>query len=288
MSPVLKRYHLSDSIAFLFTLLILGNNCLYGKGDEKYVSPIRLYLNANSTIFTGTEYPTYFTAVIGDPRFQENEFYATDHITPSGKMGLGGGIGVQIHEGLGMVSLELDYSSCSRSDGNEVFNLIDYSRTQTGNELFLNTYSQSKRNNSILSLFLNLGIFPFKKTALSFYGSMGLGMGWQSFKSGGIAYAKGQGYDVLTSSDAKFNKLGDYNGEGNFNRRSFVYAFGVGSEFLMRYNIGIKFDYQYILSSYTKRKFYVASNYYLKDKLVIYRFANRIALGVSYYFNLSN
>ncbi|MCX6173750.1 MAG: outer membrane beta-barrel protein [Ignavibacteriales bacterium] len=272
----------------VLTFILVFNVQLYGQDDDEK-SYNRFYLIVQSSIFAGTNYPTFFDAYKATGPAAANYFYAREFGTSSSKVGFGGGFGYQLRNDIFMISMEVNYSINSHPDSKEVLSEELFNGTDFSRQNFTTTFSQTELKNSNLLLFGSAGVFPFAQLDLSFYITGGLGFEWQSFKSDAAAYAETRGYDISTIGKADWYDLGDYERGGKFSRSSFAMMLGLGSEFFITNNISLKADWQYIFSSYTRENVLISSgavNVYQNSKDYEYKVGNKLALGVAYYFNI--
>ncbi len=266
------------ALFFLTPHLIEGQN-LDDEPQNRY------YITVHSGMFTGTSYPNVFDGYKATGSAPANYYYPRNFANPGGSYGFGGNFGYLMDGELLKISGEIEFSMITHSDDKETLEETNWSNYQT--QSYTNVFTQSKRNNSIITANANLGIFPFTDFNLGFYVSIGFGVGWQSFHSEATAYAERKGYNVKMAAGYESHDLGDYSNGGDFSRSSFIYLIGLGSELFISRRISLKVDYKYIGSSYTRENVLISSgpvNVYQDKKSYEYTFANKISLGASYYF----
>lgn len=279
----------SHSYFTLLAFILVLNIQIFGQDNFDEKSYSRFYVTGQSSIFSGTAFPVSFYAYKATGPSAANYFYAGEFGTSSG-LGFGGGFGYQIREEIFMASVEVNYSFNSHPESKEVLDEQLFNGTNFTWQNFSTTFTQTEQKNSNLLLFGNVGLFPFEELNLSFYGTVGLGIGWQSFNSAATAYAAGRGYDIKTIGKADWYDIGDYSSGGKFSRSSFIMMLGLGSEYFITYNISLKAEWQYIFSSYSRENVLISSgvvNVYQDKKNYEYKVGNKLSIGVAYYFNAS-
>ena len=286
MTAPFKTIRITFLFIFLFSIIFFKTKEIYGQ-ESSSESDGRFYITAHTSLFTGTTFPNVFDAYLATGPAAANSYYTRTLNTPSGNFGFGGSVGYQAGGSSFSGSIELEFSMITHADEKETLEEENFNGTNFTRQHFTTVFSQTKRKNSTLLANANLGIFPFESIDLGFYISVGVGYGWQSFHSDATAYAQSRGYNTKTVGQSDWFDIGDYNGNGNFSRASFVYLVGFGSELFVTEKISLKFYYKYIASSYTKENVLISSgavNVYQDKKSYEYTFANKIAFGISYYF----
>ena len=266
------------SILFFQTNKICGQ---YYDGEEQN----RYYITLHTGMFSGTSYPNVFEGYKATGSAPANYYYPRSFVNPTGNFGFGGSFGYQVNGDILRVSGEIELSMITHSEDKETLNEITWSNYQT--QTNTSSFTQSKRKNIAALANVIFGLYPFEKVNLGFYISAGIGVGWQSFHSEATANAERKGFNIKTAAGYESKDLGEYASNGDFNRSSFLYLVGLGSELFVSKVISIKFDYKYIGSSYTRENVLVSSgavNVYRDKVSYEYTFASKISIGVSYYF----
>ncbi len=279
----------SHSYLTLLIFILVLNVQVFSQDEFDEKSYSRFYITGQSSIFSGTAFPVSFYSYKATGAAAANYFYAGEFGTSSG-IGFGGGLGYQIREEIFMASVEVNYSFNSHRESKEVLDETLFNGTNLTWQNFTTTFTQTEQKNSNILLFGNVGVFPFEELNLSFYGTVGLGIGWQSFNSAATAYAAGREYDIKTIGKADWYDIGDYSSGGKFSRSSFVMMLGLGSEYFITNKISLKVEWQYLFSSYSRENVLISSgpvNVYQDKKTYEYKVGNKLSLGVAYYFNSS-
>jgi|GEM_PF-3015897 len=237
--------------------------------------------------FSGLSFPSAFSAYksIGGANVPAAVYLSTLGKN-SAKPGLGFSLGFLFRERAIFGGLEFEFSSASAADGQEVLQEEIYYGATYSRESIETRHSQNGRKLTLFQLAVNFGVLPFRSFDLGFYISAGGGYGWQSFTSPATAYAASRAYDVNSLREAESYDVGDYGGDGAWNRGSFVYFVGLGSEWFFSRLLSLRLDYKYIASSYTRKNVLISSgpvNVYVDKKSYEYGVGHRFALILGFH-----
>ena len=250
-------------------------------------SQTRTYIRINAASFLGAAFPSSFNAYTADGPAAYNSYYTYEFANPSASLGFGIGIGSQVRIGSILLSGDLEYTRSTHPDNQETLIEDMYDSQTFSQQTIITQFQQSGRANSAIIGTFSFGLFLNAENNFSLYFSAGLGYGWQSYASEATKYAQTRGYNIKTIEGSTTYDSGEYNGNGKFTRGSMLYVIGVGSEVVVAPSIGLRLEYRYAGSSYTRENVLISSgavNIYQSEAVYDYTFANILTGGISYYF----
>ncbi len=293
MFSQIKTDLITRMLLSLIMITLLLNNFASGQdSDGEKDSYSKYYISVNGVRFSGTEYPTRFDGykTLDDNKsFLSNNFFGV----PDSKFGFGAVIGYVGRDAVIYWGLEVEYMQSAYSDGTELFEEVIWKGVMANppHEFKSYSFTQTERKNSAVSGNLFVGIFPFTDVNLGFNFTVGFGIGWQTLKSNAVIFAEQNGYNAKDLANDTDYDLGEYDQGGVFNRSSFIAMIGGGTELFLSQIISLKFDYKYIVSTYSRENVLISGggggpNVYQNKKEYEYTFAHKVGLGVYYYFDL--